>query len=62
MKLDIEGMEDDVLRELFASRSPRPEALIIERPFRGMPDHIALCVSHGYRVEATCYENVILIR
>lgn len=66
MKIDVEGMEDRVLRPFFENVSPQlyPKMLIIEDHHKAYWrwDVIDWMLAHGYRITKRTKGNVILVR
>jgi FkbM family methyltransferase len=64
MKIDIEGLEHQVLQPFFETASPTiwPKCLIVEQLFATpAKDPVALACAHGYRIERDLGRNVILV-
>ena len=62
VKIDVEGMDFEVLSSFFASapRSLYPRAIIVEVPDGANPPVVALCEKYGYRIVKLTALNAIL--
>ncbi|GJL97580.1 MAG: methyltransferase [Hyphobacterium sp.] len=64
MKIDVEGLEHQILQPFFATASPDlwPRCLIVEQLFATpAKDPVALACANGYRIERDLGRNVILV-
>lgn len=66
LKIDVEGFEDRALLPLFSQAPPGlwPRAILIETVLQGSweSDCLAALAAHGYRIEGSTAQNLLLLR